>query len=973
MAARHATGTIRAAPAAPLLQVRPKHVCAAGEPHTHASAVLDAPRPRVHTGGMETIARLLLILLLTTPIGAPAALASADLPALVFVARARAATPDTIFPGDTGPAGHLTTGLARVAPGSKLLLRDPDGTLRLLLDTALPAGDPQNMLGLVDLQSPDVAFDARQIVFAGATAFDADGQATWRIFRLHVDGTGLRQLTHNDRIATLPPAAAATYTDYDDLFPAFLADGRVVFSSSRYPSVAPYDARPTFNLYTIAPDGSDMRRITTERGGALHPTALPDGRIVFSRWWINFNQPSETGIYNRVDNRRGDTIVRNARGQPIIVSRETVTAAGPVRAERNPAVTTPVTDLVGAERVPPLPTAPPTASPRPTIWPTARPAEQRLTPLPTRTPVATPIATQLAVSAAATAVALPLSPAPLRQVIVERPLLGTRLSDGTLVYANVAESFRPARARLTDGTLVDEAPDSWHLMAIDAAGHDLTRYAWTPRFAGNLADDDGNDTFNAAQPALVPAGDAWLVAYTTQRDGTMAHTTTGTGVRVAVPGIAAAAQNTTESIAGHRWDMARALDGPYALAPAGLPDGRIIVSQSVDAAAVPAYQHTLPPGSARTRLRVQAGPRRYILRVLAPDGSRAQDVLLPALPTAYDAVDAAALVVRPVGTASGQWRLPVVDNQPAADDNPARWNVPRGLVDTFGAAAYPWSTRDLADVALVTIHNPNVYANPPAGLAHINNSPPVGSVAFADVYIDPAALRGGGRRAGVPDDQARAVKWITVPVDARGAFTASAPADVPMFIVLRNAAGQIVRGGNRGDLAIAQGNAPARAGRPLLCIGCHMGHTSGSLAGQPLAALGWTNIAPAATTLAPLVDRTAAAWMLRGEQQQATLQWAAPMAIHAVRLHAGTGALRAEIRFYRGAIEDQTARRTLAVTAQTEKQVSLTAPVAADRLVLLVSGTRGSTLQEVEVIGQGATAAALRQRPSSVQLPLIVR
>jgi hypothetical protein len=42
---------------------------------------------------------------------------------------------------------------------------------------------------------------------------------------------------------------------------------------------------------------------------------------VFSRWWVNFNQPSERGIYNRIDNRAGNEIARDQSGRPIVVER----------------------------------------------------------------------------------------------------------------------------------------------------------------------------------------------------------------------------------------------------------------------------------------------------------------------------------------------------------------------------------------------------------------------------------------------------------------------------------------------------------------------------------------------------------------------------------------------------------------------------------------------------------------------------
>ncbi len=56
-------------------------------------------------------------------------------------------------------------------------------------------------------------------------------------------------------------------------------------------------------------------------------------------------------------------------------------------------------------------------------------------------------------------------------------------------------------------------------------------------------------------------------------------------------------------------------------------------------------------------------------------------------------------------------------------------------------------------------------------------------------------------------------------------------------------------------------------------------------------------------------------------------------------------------------------------------------PVAADRLVFTItqvsgkrySGTPPAALSEIEVIGQGATPAALAKRPALVNVPLVAR
>ena len=160
---------------------------------------------------------------------------------------------------------------------------------------------------LVDVQSPDVSFDGHKIVFAGATTLDEESTSYgWRLYEINVDGSGFHQLTFSDRSITIPNGedflTEEEYRSYDDLFPAYMADGRIVFNSSRYPTRAHYDSRRTFNIYIMNGDGSNMRRVTTERASVLHPTPLPDGRILASRWWNQFNQPSNEGIFNRIDN-----------------------------------------------------------------------------------------------------------------------------------------------------------------------------------------------------------------------------------------------------------------------------------------------------------------------------------------------------------------------------------------------------------------------------------------------------------------------------------------------------------------------------------------------------------------------------------------------------------------------------------------------------------------------------------------------
>ncbi|MDC6167443.1 TolB family protein [Paucibacter sp. XJ19-41] len=216
-------------------------------------------------------------------------------PALVFVSRAIGNggsiyyAPAKDMPG-VGPHSRFDS----AAPG-QLIVRESDGRLRVLVDGNDPAG---NAAGLVDVNAPDVSYDGQRIVFAGLKAAcrqrrqGPEGYAgCWRLYLIHADGSGLRQLTQDEpergtqlRAAGLPQSL----TSFDDGDPAWLPNGEIVFSSTRWPSFAHYSGVRTSNLYTVADDGSRLRRISAERNGADRPLVDPlTGDIVFARWWRN--------------------------------------------------------------------------------------------------------------------------------------------------------------------------------------------------------------------------------------------------------------------------------------------------------------------------------------------------------------------------------------------------------------------------------------------------------------------------------------------------------------------------------------------------------------------------------------------------------------------------------------------------------------------------------------------------------------
>ena len=220
--------------------------------------------------------------------------------ALVFVSRQIPEMGTVYWDLPNGMPGVGPFSRFQVAAPGKLLIREDDGTIRTLIDGSRPSAASLN---LIDVNAPDVAFDGRTIVFAGLPKDDYDPRpmtnpGAWRIYTINVDGTNLRQITtssQDDLDLAQFGDIAGQFRPYDDTDPAWLPDGRIVFSSTRWPSLAMYGAARTSNLHVVNADGSDLHRITSERNGADRPQIDPQtGRIVYARWWRNFRLPANS-------------------------------------------------------------------------------------------------------------------------------------------------------------------------------------------------------------------------------------------------------------------------------------------------------------------------------------------------------------------------------------------------------------------------------------------------------------------------------------------------------------------------------------------------------------------------------------------------------------------------------------------------------------------------------------------------------
>ena len=132
--------------------------------------------------------------------------------------------------------------------------------------------------------SPDLSYDGRTVLFAyvenrGDTQHRYHTDATqghwyeghcYHIFKCNIDGSDLRQLTDG------------TWNDFD---PCWLPNGRIAFISERRGGYLRCGrVCPTYTLYDMAADGSDIQCLSFHETNEWHPSVTNEGAIIWTRW-----------------------------------------------------------------------------------------------------------------------------------------------------------------------------------------------------------------------------------------------------------------------------------------------------------------------------------------------------------------------------------------------------------------------------------------------------------------------------------------------------------------------------------------------------------------------------------------------------------------------------------------------------------------------------------------------------------------
>lgn len=172
------------------------------------------------------------------------------------------------------------------------------GTDLYLRDQASPSAAERNVTfevtqGLGDVMGVEISSDGDRVLFAMRGPFDenlsAEDQPTWNIWEYDIELGSLRRIIASDILAE----------GGHDIFPHYLPDGRIVFSSTRQrtakailldegkPQFEAFDENrnePASVLHIMNDDGSDLRQISFNQSHDFSPTVLDNGQVLYSRW-----------------------------------------------------------------------------------------------------------------------------------------------------------------------------------------------------------------------------------------------------------------------------------------------------------------------------------------------------------------------------------------------------------------------------------------------------------------------------------------------------------------------------------------------------------------------------------------------------------------------------------------------------------------------------------------------------------------
>lgn len=180
-----------------------------------------------------------------------------------------------------------------------------------VLDAVFGAG------ALYDVKDLAVAPDGQSAIFAAHAPRKANTperlQSTWALYRFDLATMKVSPIHSSE----------AVRQQGHDITPAFLADGRIVFSSTRgvsakkilldefrpqYTALEEDNVSPVFSLHRMAADGSTIEQLSFNMSHDMAPLLLADGRLGYVRW-DNQQSRSMLNLYRMTPDGRANELI----------------------------------------------------------------------------------------------------------------------------------------------------------------------------------------------------------------------------------------------------------------------------------------------------------------------------------------------------------------------------------------------------------------------------------------------------------------------------------------------------------------------------------------------------------------------------------------------------------------------------------------------------------------------------------------
>ncbi len=184
---------------------------------------------------------------------------------------------------------------SQFVPGAALYIKDRAGVSAAevnITDRAF-AADDDSQTPVYDVKDLEVSYDAQRLLFSMRAPeipnADDDEQPRWNIWEYNRSTDQLRPIMTSNLVAG----------SGHDTAPVYLADGRILFSSTRqrtnqailldegkpqYAGLEESLRRPASVLHIVNSDGTGIEQVSFNQSHDLDPVVLQNGKVLFSRW-----------------------------------------------------------------------------------------------------------------------------------------------------------------------------------------------------------------------------------------------------------------------------------------------------------------------------------------------------------------------------------------------------------------------------------------------------------------------------------------------------------------------------------------------------------------------------------------------------------------------------------------------------------------------------------------------------------------